>query len=119
MRVLIIFQVSFFGTGTVFVSLSVIRTTHLNALVFASLKSSVNVVDVIPPAASRAEAKNNMLMVTTTMSPLVLASEANAVDADGGGNMIFYPVQQIIECWRYHTTRRSTVSSAVCGTRLS
>ena len=43
--------------------------THLSALEFASSESNSNVVELIPPAASRADAKNNIFMVTTSPSP--------------------------------------------------
>ena len=43
--------------------------THLSALEFASSESNSNVVEMIPPAASRADAKNNIFMVTTSTSP--------------------------------------------------
>ncbi len=84
------FQVSFVETGNnhiiSFAAILSVIGTHRNVLVFASFKSSSNVVEVIPPAASRAEAKNNIVTVTTKS----LASEADADDTDGEGGMIFH-----------------------------
>ncbi len=44
------------------------RFTHRNIFVFASSTSNFNVVELIPPAASRAEAKNNIFMVTKLLT---------------------------------------------------